>query len=144
MRRELRLDDDINSNYSVALSLDRAQVVGDGRVSFGTVVKNVWSDSATVDLASVTLRGTWSLGEINGIRPSFNGSVERRNYHEFAAADGGRRDTTASLGVTIVFPDVSFYGFAPQLAVEARRTWSNVDIYDRNAYSVGLTAVSRF
>ncbi len=144
MRRELRLDDDINSNYSLALSLDRAQVFGDGRVSYGASVKNVWSNSNTVDNASVQLRGSWALGEVNGLRPTLTGSVERRNYHQFSTTGGTRRDTTASIGMTVVFPDVSYFGFAPQLEMRARRTWSNVDIYDRNAYSVGVTAVSRF
>ena len=144
LRTETRLDDDINSNRSVSLSLDRAQVVGDGRVSYGVVAKNVVSDSATVDLASVTLRGSWGLGTIGIVQPTLTGSVERRVYHEFVTVADGRRDTTAALGVTFVFPELSYYGFVPRLAIEARRTWSNVDIYDRNAYSVGLTAVSRF
>ena len=32
----------------------------------------------------------------------------------------------------------------PQLTLNARRTRSDVEIYDRNELSLGLTAVSRF
>lgn len=145
IRSENRLDSDINSSESLALSVDltRAAESG-GSFGLGATIKNIWSDSGTVDLASVALRANRRLDRIGAIKPRLSASVEQRNYHKFSTVAGGRDDTTMSLGIDITFPDVSYFGFLPQASLRARRTWSTVDIYDRNEYSFGLTAISRF
>ena len=137
-------DDTINSSRSVELSVDRVQLVDGRRLSYGLAAKNWWSDSGTVDSASVTVRGSLELGEVWGVQPTLSGSLEQRVFHKFTAAVDGRRDTSASLGVTATVPDYAFYGFIPQVSLQLRRTWSTFDLYDRNSYSLGLTAVSRF
>ena len=145
LRSEKRLDDDVNSSYSIALSGDLTRAVeSGGSFGVGATFKNVWSDSATVDLASVTLRANRSFGQIGAVSPRITTSVEQRNYHEFSSVSGGRDDTSLSLGIDATFPDINYYGFLPQISVQGRRTWSTVDIYDRNEFSIGLTAVSRF
>jgi hypothetical protein len=145
LRTEKRLDDDINSAYSLALSAEASRpVAGGGKYAFGVALKNVWSDSATVDHFSTTLLANRAFDRVGAIRPSVRASVEQRLYHKFATAPGGREDLSLSLGVDIVWPEVSYFGFQPRLSLQARRTHSNVDIYDRNEYSIGLTAVSRF
>jgi len=145
IRTEKRLDDDVNSSNSIALSVDltRAAESG-GALGFGATLKNVWSDSATVDLSSITLRANRSFDQIGAVQPRLSASVEQRNYHEFNSVAGGRDDITMSFGVNVTLPDVSYFGFLPQLSLQGRRTWSSVDIYDRNEFSFGVTAVSRF
>ena len=145
IRSEKNLDNDINSSESLALSVDltRAAESG-GSFGFGATLKNVWSDSGTVDLASVALRANRNFDRIGAVQPRISASVEQRNYHKFSSVAGGRDDTSLSLGLNVTFPDVSYFGFLPQATLQARRTWSTVDIYDRNEYSIGLTAVSRF
>ncbi|WP_176440201.1 surface lipoprotein assembly modifier [Boseongicola aestuarii] len=145
LRTEKRLDSDVNSSDSLAFSVDMTRAAeSGGTFGVGATFKNVWSDSGTVDLASVALRANRALDRIGAIQPRFNTSVEQRNYHKFSAIAGGRDDTTLSLGIDVTFPDVSYFGFVPQASLQARRTWSTVDIYDRNEYSFGITAVSRF
>ena len=55
-----------------------------------------------------------------------------------------REDLTLGLRLDVGWPEVSYYGFAPRVTLTGRRTWSDVDIYDRNEFSLGLTVVSRF
>ncbi len=144
LRTEKRLDDDINSAYSLAFSGEASRPAANGRYSVGGAIKNVWSDSATVDHFSTTFFASRAFDRIGAVQPSVRASVEQRIYHNFATAPGGRKDVSLSLGFDIIWPDVSYYGFQPRLSLQARRTQSNVDIYDRNEYSIGLTAVSRF
>jgi tetratricopeptide (TPR) repeat protein len=145
LRSEKRLDDDINSAYSLAITTEATRpATGGGQIAFGGALKNVWSNSATVDHFSTTLFASRAFDRIGAIRPSVRASVEQRLYHKFATAPGGRKDLSLSLGVDIVWPEISYYGFQPRLSLKARRTQSNVDIYDRNEYSIGVTAVSRF
>jgi len=145
IRTDKRLDSDVNSSNSIALSVDMTRAVeSGGTFGLGATFKNVWSDSATVDAASLSLRANRRFDQIGAIQPRLSASVEQRNYHEFSSVAGGRDDTTLSLGIDITMPDVSYFGFLPQVSLQGRRTWSTVDIYDRNEYSLGLTAVSRF
>ncbi|MBT8414922.1 MAG: DUF560 domain-containing protein [Boseongicola sp.] len=145
IRSEKRLDSDVNSSNSIAFSLDMTRVAeSGGTFGLGTTFKNIWSDSGTVDLASVALRANRSFSQMGSVQPRFSASVEQRNYHKFSSVAGGRDDTTLSLGIDVTFPDISYFGFLPQASLQARKTWSTVDIYDRNEYSFGITAVSRF
>ena len=145
IRSENRLDGDINSSESLSLSVDLTRAVeSGGSFGVGATFKNVWSDSGTVDLASVALRANRNFNRIGAIQPRLSASVEQRNYHKFSSVAEGRDDTTLSLGLDVTFPDISYFGFLPQASLQARRTFSTVDIYDRNAFSLGLTAVSRF
>jgi len=145
IRSEKRLDSDVNSSNSIAFSVDMTRVAeSGGTFGLGTTFKNIWSDSGTVDLASVALRANRSFSQMGSVQPRFSASVEQRNYHKFSSVAGGRDDTTLSLGIDVTFPDISYFGFLPQASLQARKTWSTVDIYDRNEYSFGITAVSRF
>ncbi|MDD9920707.1 MAG: hypothetical protein OXQ92_00255 [Boseongicola sp.] len=144
LRSEKRLDDDINSSHALSLSAGYAGRLENGGFSVSATFKNVWSDSGTVDLFSTTLSARRAFDTIGSVRPTLHGSVEQRIYHKFATAPGGREDVSASIGLDVTWPGISYYGFSPQLELRARRTFSNVDIYDRNEYSAGLTAVSRF
>ena len=111
---------------------------------FGITLRNVWSDSATVDEFATGLRADRTFGQIGPVIPSLRVRLENRNFHEFTATVDGRDDRLMTLEATAILPDVTFYGFVPQGSVRMRRTWSNVDIYDRNEFSFALTAISRF
>jgi len=61
-----------------------------------------------------------------GTRLSVSAGIGYKNYEEFTLSLDGRRDRYASLGGTVVFDDVTYFGFAPTLTVTATRTESNV------------------
>lgn len=144
MRTEKRLDSDINSSNALGLSADVSRRIEGGSFTYGAALKNVWSDSATTDHFATSLRASRSWRDVAGMRPTLRGTLEHRNYTEFTSLVDGREDISVSIGLDVVWPDVSFYGFSPQVSAQARRVFSNVELYDRNEYSVGLTAVSRF
>ncbi|MGI9390975.1 MAG: surface lipoprotein assembly modifier [Boseongicola sp.] len=145
LRTDQVLDDSINSADSLTLSAELFRLTGSGGLySAGASLRNVWSDSATVDHFSTELFASRDFARIGAIVPSVRASFEQRIYHKFSTTPDGRDDLSLSLGVEIVWPDINYYGFRPQLSLLARRTESNVDIYDRKEYSIGLSAVSRF
>ncbi|MGI9390143.1 MAG: surface lipoprotein assembly modifier [Boseongicola sp.] len=145
LRTDKRLDDSINSADSLTLTAELFRPAeSGGQYSAGASLRNVWSDSATVDHFSTEVFASRNFDRIGSILPSVWASAEQRIYHKFSSSPGGRDDLSLSLGVDIIWPDISYYGFQPRLSLQARRTESNVDIYDRKEYSVGLTAVSRF
>ena len=107
-------------------------------------LRNVWSDSGTVDEFATVLRADRRFTRIGPVLPSVRVRLANRNFHKFTATIDGRGDQLMTLEATAILPDVTFYGFVPQGSVRLRRTWSNVDIYDREEFSFALTAISRF
>ena len=93
---------------------------------------------------STTLRADRAFDQIGAMVPRIRLSLENQNYHEFTSTIDGRQDRSITLDVNARFPDARFYGFIPEASIRARKTESNVDIYDRNEVSFGITAVSRF
>ncbi len=144
-RAEKRLDAAINDSTALGLSGEYVRDLGDGAsYSVGATVRNVWSDSATVDSLAFGLNAAWVPGRIGPVQPKVTLGAENRDYRKWASTPGGREDNTLSLRLDVTWPEASYYGFVPQATLTARRTWSDVDIYDRNEISLGLTAVSRF
>ncbi|NNL34790.1 MAG: hypothetical protein HKP35_03130, partial [Silicimonas sp.] len=144
-RLEKRLDDAINDNRTLGVSVEYLHSLGgDGAYSLGAIARNIWSDSATVDGTVFGLNASRSFGRVGSVVPRIALSAETRDYQKWVVTPGGREDRTLSLRLDVNWPDVSYYGFVPQATLTARRVWSDVDIYDRNEISLGLTAVSRF
>ena len=144
-RTELRLDGDINDSKQFGLSVDYRQAIeGAGSFGLGATIRDIRSDSATVDRFSTEIRGDRVFGQIGPMVPRISLSLQNQNYHKFTSTIDGRQDRSATLGLSATFPDVRFYGFVPEASIRARKTNSNVDIYDRNEYSFGVTMVSRF
>lgn len=144
-RAEKRLDDEINDSRSLGLAAEYiATLEGGAAYSLGASLRNIWSDSATVDGLVTGINASWSPGTIGPVQPRVSLTAENRDYQKWSATASGREDRTLSLRVDLTWPEISYYGFAPQATLTARRTWSEVDIYDRNELSLGLTAVSRF
>ncbi len=145
VRDETRIGDAINDSLSLGLSGDVIFAGDEGRTtSFGATIKSYNSDSATIDGMAYGLKASHSFGTIGSVQPSIRAAIETRDFEKWSSTPGGRRDDSLSLGLNVVFPEVSYYGFLPQLSLNARRVWSDVGIYDRNQFSVGFTAVSRF
>lgn len=144
LRDENRLDDPVNDSVSVGLRADYQWRADGLRTALGASLRDIRSDSSTVDSLAFGLHASREFASLGGALPALSASAETRDYRDWIATPGGRRDDSLSLGLDLTWPEASWYGFVPRLSLDARRVWSNVDIYDRTRVSVGLTAVSRF
>lgn len=144
-RVEKRLDSGINDNRTLGLSVEYLRTLGDGAgYALGASLRDIRSDSATVDGTVLGVSGSRAFGRLGPVEPRLSISAEVRDYQKWAVTPGGREDRTLGLSLDVAWPEVSYFGFVPLATLTARRTWSDVDIYDRNELSLGLTAVSRF
>ena len=112
--------------------------------AFGASVNNTTSDSASIDNLAVRLFARRSFSQVGAVQPSLLVSATTQDFSEFLIGVDGRRDNTLNLRLDFTFPDISYFGFVPQATIEARRVFSDLDAFERQAVSVGLTAVSRF
>ncbi len=81
---------------------------------------------------------------ILGTKWSFSVGVGHTEYKEFSLSLDGRRDDYASIGGTVVFEDISYFGFSPSVSVSARRTKSNVDQFTSSQLQARVGISSNF
>ncbi len=97
---------------------------------------------------SWTLQGSYQWAEpIGPITLSVNGGVQITDYPEYAlirSVEGGREDDSIFVGANVGFPNVEYFGFSPGLAINARRSESNISRFERDTFSVGFTLSSAF
>ena len=67
-----------------------------------------------------------------------------RNYEEFVTTLDGRRDRMATLHVTAVFDDITYFGFSPSIDLSAKRIQSSAETYTTSAVGVSLGITSNF
>ncbi|WP_146586153.1 tetratricopeptide repeat protein [Puniceibacterium confluentis] len=73
------------------------------------------------------------------------GLTAGHKHHARNAVTGGERnDDTVQGDVTLVFNKLDYYGFVPSLTLRARRTDSNVGIYDSEEFGLQAGIRSRF
>ncbi len=145
LRSETRLDDRVNDSLAVGLGAEYLFLSeGDARTVLGAFARDVSSDSATVDRLELGIEAESVFARTGPVVPRVMVTAATRDYRKWSTTPSGRRDTSLGLQLGVTFPDTGYLGFTPQLQLQARRTWSDVDIYDRNEVSVGLSIVSVF
>ncbi len=75
---------------------------------------------------------------------AFNLGVGHINYDEFTLSLDGRRDNYISLGGTVTFSDISYFGFSPSLSITAKRTESDVSQFTSSQVQGRLGIQSNF
>lgn len=145
LRNETRDDDPISENNTFGVSVDWTRLLDAGTTfSLGGSISKTNSASLSLDNTAVRIYGSRSFQQVGVVQPNLTISAQSQNFSRFTTGVIGRSDNTLDLRLDFTFPDVSYFGFVPQATVEARRVWSDLDAFERKAFSVGLTAVSRF
>ena len=75
---------------------------------------------------------------------SLSATLEARDYAYSVYDPTGRQDLSLSAGATMVFPNVSYFGFSPSVSIETSATRSNVDLFDRHSLAVKMGIQSNF
>ncbi|MGR3291707.1 MAG: surface lipoprotein assembly modifier, partial [Paracoccaceae bacterium] len=80
---------------------------------------------------------------IMGTQLALKVSVEHRNYDYSVYDTAGRQDLTFSAGTSLTFLNTDYFGFSPAISIEANRTNSSVDLFDRETFALrfGLQSV---
>ncbi len=145
LRAERRLDDRVNDSQAVGLGAEYLRLSpGEARTVFGAFARDVSSDSGTVDRLEFGVEAERIFARMGPVVPSVSVTADTRDYRKWTTTPGGRRDTSLGLQIGVTWPETGYLGFTPQVQLQARRTWSDVDIYDRNEVSIGLSIVSIF
>ena len=81
-------------------------------------------------------------------RLSLRAGGSLRDYPEYslvvANVTGGRQDRTATVGVDVVFQDLSVLGYAPRISVTATKTQSNISRFVTQEIGITFGIQSKF
>ncbi|WP_296425162.1 surface lipoprotein assembly modifier [Yoonia sp.] len=105
-------------------------------------------DSVNYTFDDWSIQGSYNWAEPFGpISLGISGGIKWTDYPDYrliAFVDGGREDVSVFYNLNIGFPDVSYAGFSPGLAISGSIAESNVSRFTRDTLSVALTVNSTF
>lgn len=144
-RADDRLDTAINSSTSRRIGATYQHGLAGGQaLTFQIAANDVNSNSALVwkDEASASV----SIGRIRlgPIEAAAGLDAAIADYPGWILTPGGRRDVSTGLSLEVTYGAISVLGFSPTVVLSARHTDSNIDVFDRQSLSVGLSFSSNF
>jgi hypothetical protein len=101
-----------------------------GRLSYGFTLRDTASDNNTVESDVVAARISYTTKPLKmGVTPTFSLNLERTEYSNLVIGNVTRANKRTNATVSVLFPEVSYYGFSPSVNMTASRKKSTVDIY---------------
>lgn len=140
-----RFDDPINDSVTLGIFGDLSLIAASGmETRYGAYLTSTGADGPTVDNFALGVSAARDVQVLGSFHPRVAAGIETRDYRSWSISTGGRRDNTAYLTVDLKLSDVSTEFLSPSISLMMRRTWSTVDIYDRNEMSANFTLFSRW
>ncbi len=144
-RFEKRLDNPLNDSETLGVSMEYLRRLGPGTsYSLGIWVRDQSSESATIDSLTTGVSASRTFERLGPVEPRIRAGASSRDFRKWSVTEDGRVDRSLDLQIDALWPDLEYFGFAPETTITVRRTWSNIDIYDRNEISIGFNIVSNF
>ena len=144
-RADERLDAEINSSTSQRLGARYQERFAGGKtLTFQIAANDVNSSSALVWRDEVLASLSLDRIKIGPIEAAAGLEAVIADYPGWILTPGGRRDVSFGLSLSATYGAVSVLGFSPTVSLSARQTGSNIDIFDRQNLSVGLSFRSNF
>lgn len=143
--RQARRDVAERSSTTARMGADWSRPLGEGRLSLSVDLRRAVSDAVVIDHRAAGFEVGYALGRpVLGARLSARLGVEAKQFDGSFFGVTGRDDTTLSVGVEAFLPDAGYMGFAPMLGLTARRTDSNVALYETRDIGLSLGLKSAF
>lgn len=146
LERQWRKDSDARSATVQTVGANFVQAMKNGdRLSYGLGLRNTDARSSDTRHRAVTANLGYALAKpIAGMALSGNISFEKRDYEFSFYSPDGRHDTSLNATISVVLPNLSYMGFAPQIDFTAAHTDSNVSLNQSSDFGIGLNLRSTF
>lgn len=116
-----------------------------GRLSLSAALSDSRSDVASADFTDLALGLDYALTRpVLGAQATLSLDLRGRYFPVTTVAPGARDDRAAGAALSLAFTRAEYMGFAPVVTLSARRTESNVDLYDIRDIGVSLGFRSAF
>lgn len=145
--REINLTAAAKNFDQQTLSYTYSRRLGNGStLQFVPSISNTDSDSSTVANNRYRLGINYTPGQpIFGVNSSFQfGLGKREDKYITGFASKIREDEEVSLKASFNLPDLDWFGFTPFFILEAKRTTSNIELYDTKSIGGWIEIRSSF
>ncbi|MEP5151701.1 tetratricopeptide repeat protein [Planktotalea sp.] len=123
----------------------RVSLANRDRLTLSLSAKKSNSVDANLDYNQVRLSARYSVSKpIAGVSVNFGVSLSQKIHDVSNFTRFGRQDQTVSLDVTGVFKQIEYFGFSPSVTVSARKTQSNVGLYESQGIGLRMGIQSSF
>lgn len=141
---QARKDNAIRSSTAVTTRGTWIRRMEGGQLSFGLGWRETMSDSRSVAHSAALASAAYMFAEpVMGMRPTLSVNLEDRDYAG-SAFGMARQDQRATLGLSLHFVEIDYFGFAPVLDLTMERNWSNIAIFDTEGLGLSLGVRSVF
>lgn len=145
LEQQWRLDDERKDAWVQTVAMDYRRFLDQGIFSLGVEASSVDSDFTSIDHKSVAFELGYDLSKpVAGALLGFDMRVEGRDYELSPYSADGREDVELNLGMSVFLPQYDYMGFAPEVGIHARRTNSNVTLYDVRELGMSVSLRSTF
>jgi len=145
IRSEDRFDAEINGSLSRRIGgIYQRRLAGGTELTVQLAGSDVSSESALIEkdelAAGVSIAGL----RIGPFAVTLGLDAAVADYSKWILTAGGRRDISLGARLEATYGQISILGFSPSASLTARKTDSNVDIFDRETLTIGLSLKSNF
>ncbi|MDR6266300.1 surface lipoprotein assembly modifier [Roseobacter sp. N2S] len=146
LERQNRLDSDSASANVASVNLDmRHGFKNRALVGYGVSARNTSSQSNVVESKVVGAHVSYTPPPLPiDVVPTFSLNLERTEYSNLNINGVQRSDERARATVSVLFPKINYYGFAPTVNVSASKTNSSIPIYSTRDLRMNLGFKSTF
>ncbi len=146
LERQQRLDSGVSSATIKSFDFDmNHRFKNKSRLSYGVTLRDTTSASNTVESDVIAARVSYTMAPMKmKITPTFSLNMDRTDYSRLSIGGVQRVDDRISASVSVFFPKVSYYGFAPTVNVTASQKSSTIDIYSNKTLSMNIGFQSAF
>lgn len=138
-------DGDVPSDI-LSLGSSINHVLGNGdRLGFSVNLQQTQSPDVTLENTGIQTQISYQIARpVWGMALSGNISAGTTDFPVSSYGLNGRMDETYGIGLTAVFVNLSYFGFSPSLSLEASRTQSSIDFFDRESAGIRFGIQSTF
>lgn len=123
----------------------RMSMANNDRLTVSLNAKKSNSIDSNLDYQQVTLSTRYALAKpIAGVSVDFGLSFSQKIHDVSRLTRFGRQDQTVSLDVTGVFNQIEYFGFSPSITLSARKTDSNIGLYESRGAGIRVGIQSAF
>ncbi|MBN2629065.1 MAG: DUF560 domain-containing protein [Rhodobacteraceae bacterium] len=146
LERQDRQDDDLRSATVRSISFSAAeQLANKDKLILSVAANDTQSASSDIDHTELFARLGWDrAAPVGQARLSMGISAGVRDYDQSSYSSDGRQDKTLGADLSLAFDQMDYRGFIPILSFEARKTRSNVSLYDSTTRGIALSIRSKF
>lgn len=144
--RQNRLDSGNSSANIANLNFDmRHALKNRAQIGYGVSARNTSSQSNLVESKAVGAHVSYTPPPLPmDVVPTFSLNLERTDYPRSNIGGIHRIDERARATVSVLFPKINYYGFAPTVNVSASKTKSTAPIYSTQDLRMNLGFQSTF